>query len=51
MSEAQLRRILRVIAPNTLEAAVNALEVQCFGIQGIIPDYDPQLRRKFSEQQ
>ena len=51
MSEAQLCRVLRVMAPNTLEAAVNALEVQCFGVQGVIPDHGPQLGRKFSEQQ
>jgi hypothetical protein len=51
MSEAQLCRIVRVFAPNTLEAAVDTLEVQCAGVQGDMPDYEPQLGRKFSKQQ
>ena len=41
MSEAQLCRVVRVVAPNTLESAVDTLEVQCFGVQGVVPDYEP----------
>jgi hypothetical protein len=49
MPEAQLGRIVRIVALNALEAAVDTLEVQCFGVQGVIPDHDPQLGRKLGE--
>ena len=51
MSEAQLCRIVRVVAPNALEVAVDTVEVQCAGVQGVVPDHEPQLGREFGEQQ